>query len=244
MTKKEQHPKDTEADHHKTKGGHHKPHAAPDSRVVELDGDEDLALDDQIEQINAAAAEEAGGNAKTPNWEAICLAREKDHKELNERFLRMAADFENHRKRVARERNDLLKYGHEALLLELLPVKDDLELALKSAEESHHPEALLEGVKLILGKFTSSLQKFGVQAIPAKGEKFNPQFHEALSQFTTDQYPDESVMEEFKKGYTYYDRLLRPSQVVVAKNPTAAAEPAAEPAQAAAGEQEGETPTN
>lgn len=153
----------------------------------------------QLEDALAAKEVEAAGN-----WD---------------KFLRERADLENYRKRVQREKEEMLKYGNESLILEFLPAIDNLERALEhSGEESM--SAVLEGVKLTLTMLQSALKKYGVAPVESKqGTPFDPAFHQAMNQVeTADQEPN-TVVSEFQKGYLLNDRLLRPAMVSVAKAP-------------------------
>ena len=143
-------------------------------------------------------------------------------REAQERQLRAAAEFDNFRKRAAREREETVKLANERLLRELLPVVDNLERALGSGGETG---ALVEGVRLVHKQFVDALGRCGVKAFPSLGEKFDPTRHEALMQQETDQVPPDHVLAELVKGYVLNDKLVRPASVVVAKAPAA---PAAE----------------
>ena len=142
-----------------------------------------------------------------------------------DQLLRTSAEFENYRKRSARELQDFRKYANETLLKELLPVVDNLELAIKSArEEVSGQESLVNGVDLTLKEILRVLNKFGVQAVEALNKPFDPVFHQAMVGEESDKHPKNTVIQELQRGYTLHDRLLRPSMVVVAK-PKAAGRP-------------------
>lgn len=134
-----------------------------------------------------------------------------------DKFVRERADLENVRKRFQKEKEDLLKYGHETLLLEILPAVDNLERALSHVSEENCASAINEGVKLTLSMLVSSLKKFGVTPIEAAGTPFNPDFHQAMTQVESDEHEPNNVVQEFQKGYMLNDRLLRPAMVSVAK---------------------------
>ncbi len=134
-----------------------------------------------------------------------------------DRFLRLYAEFDNYRKRVAREKAELVRYGNEELLKELLPVLDNLERALEHAKRGGDPKAIVEGVGLILDQFQAVLKRFGVEPIRAIGEKFDPERHEAVGEQEAEGVEPGEVILEVQKGYMLNDRLLRPAKVVVAK---------------------------
>ena len=135
-----------------------------------------------------------------------------------DRLLRTTAEFENYKKRSARELQDFRKYANEALLKEMLPVVDNLELAAKTArEDGNGQESLADGIDLTLKEILRVLNKFGVQAVEALNQPFDPVFHQAVVGEESDKHPKNTVIQELQKGYTLHDRLLRPSMVVVAK---------------------------
>jgi len=141
-------------------------------------------------------------------------------KELEQKYLRTYADFENYRKRVAKEKEEVRQSTSELLLRELLEVKDHLEMALSHAKEtSVSPElkSLREGVGLTLKQLQNFLKKFGVDEINPLGEPFNPEFHEAIQQEAVAGFAPGAVSRVFQKGYVMNGRLLRPARVAVAQ---------------------------
>ncbi len=143
---------------------------------------------------------------------------EKAYAELQDKYIRLYAEFDNYKKRIAKEREENLKYSNESLLRELLPVLDNLENALKHAKDGGEFFPFVEGVRLTFNQFLSILYKFGVERIDSLNEKFNPMRHEAVD-YIEKEGEDGIVIEELRKGYTYYNRLLRPSLVIVSKSP-------------------------
>lgn len=153
--------------------------------------------------------------ASEPTLEELLAAKEKESKENWDKFVRERADLENYRKRVNREKEELLNYGNKSLLEEILPVVDNLERALSHAdEEAESP--LVEGIRMTHGILLSALKKFGVSAVESIGQPFNPDFHQAMTQVPSDQHPANTVVDEFQKGYLLKERLLRPAMVSVA----------------------------
>jgi molecular chaperone GrpE len=146
--------------------------------------------------------------------------RENDElKEKNNQLLRHVADVENFKKRLEKERADLRDFANESLLKDLLPVIDNLELALNHGRQQEAGSALLEGVENVLKGFLQAITKFGVTPIQSLGEKFDPAFHNAVMQQEDDSVEDQTVIQELQKGYLLKNRLLRPAMVVVARNP-------------------------
>ena len=145
-------------------------------------------------------------------------AKEEEAKETYDRLLRVSAEFENYKKRSAREMEDFRKFANQSLLKEMLSVVDNLELAINSANEKHKSESSLkEGLNLTLKEILRVFEKFNVTPIESKGKTFDPTYHEAVMQEETDEHPENTVISEMQKGYLIHDRLLRPAMVVVAK---------------------------
>lgn len=138
----------------------------------------------------------------------------------HDRLLRLSAEFENYKKRMDRQAEEFKKYANESLLKELLTVVDNLERAISSsdADKGVNSEAcVIEGVEMTLNEILKILKKFNVTPIEAKGKPFDPVYHEAMMQEESDEYPENTVINEFQKGYLIHDRLLRPAMVVVSK---------------------------
>lgn len=139
---------------------------------------------------------------------------------LYDKLLRRQAEFDNYRKRVERERSELYQHGREDVLLQFLPVVDNFERALSSLEESEgDAEALRRGVELIHKQFKDALSKLGLEPVEAVGKTFDPHVHEAVTTEATDKHKENTVIEEFQRGYKIGDRLLRPAKVKVAATP-------------------------
>ena len=151
--------------------------------------------------------------------EETLAVKEAEARNNWDKFLRERADLENYRKRVQREKEEILKYGNESLILEILPVIDNVERALSHASEEPHV-AIIEGIRLTHAMLLSTLKKFGVTPIEtAQGCPFDPSFHQAMHQVASSEFPPNSVVEELQRGYMINDRLLRPALVSVAAQP-------------------------
>lgn len=137
--------------------------------------------------------------------------------EINEKYVRLYADFENYRKRVAREKEELLKFAPEPLIFELLTVIDTLELALTHANDDDALDSLKKGIEMTLKEFSRVLERSGLKQIEAFGKPFDPEFHEAMTHTKRDDVKPGTVVEEFRKGYALYDKLIRASLVAVSK---------------------------
>lgn len=140
------------------------------------------------------------------------LRRERDA--LQDRLLRTAAEFDNYRKRMDRERRDLAEYTAGEVIKDLLPIIDNLERALQAAAQD---DTLRKGVELIHKQMLEALRKRGVTPIEALGADFDPNFHQAVIHEESAQHREGEVMEELQRGYVVGDRLLRPAMVKVAK---------------------------
>lgn len=172
----------------------------------------------EIETTEAAAPEEkvsAHAPEAVLSLEEQLAAKEKEAGENWDRFLRERADLENYRKRVGREKEELLNYGNKSLLEEILPVIDNLERALAHASDDGMG-AVVEGIRMTHAMLLTTLKKFNVTPIEAVGAPFDSAFHQAMAQIPTDQHEPNTVVEEFQKGYMLKERLLRPSMVTVA----------------------------
>jgi len=147
-------------------------------------------------------------------------AKAQEHWDL---LLRTTADFDNFKKRAARERQDAVKYANESLLQKLIPILDNFDMAITAAGNAKEgaAQSLQTGVNMILTQFRSALTEAGLEEIEAANKTFDPNFHEALSQQETADAPEGQVVQQLRKGYKLRDRLLRPATVVVAKKPSA-----------------------
>lgn len=166
---------------------------------------------DEASQV-PEGTEEAPADESTDPGDALA--------ELQNRLLRLQADFDNFRKRTRREKETWNRQAQEPIVLELLIVLDHFELALKDAEasESH------AGFQMIFDQFTTALKKFGVAAVQAEGEAFNPELHEAISHTSSDELAADQVLAQTRRGYVMGDKLIRPAQVVVSQGPGKAGE--------------------
>ena len=158
--------------------------------------------------------ENAGPETLTEAQEAIA--------ELNERIVRLTADFDNFRKRAQREKDEARQFANQGLLEKLLPVLDNFEMALTAVKDAD--PSLRDGVQMILDQLLSVLKESGVEPVDAMGQPFDPNLHEALSQEETTEVEEGTVVQQVQRGYKLNDRLVRPARVVVAKAPGAAEE--------------------
>lgn len=157
---------------------------------------------------------EAENTAGQPDTQAADATADNTGSEWQDRYVRLAAEFDNFKRRTNREKEDLLKYGNSQLLTTLLPILDNLDRTLAVAETSE-PEALIKSLKLVHKNLQNTLEKEGVQALEAMGQPFDSELHEAIASMPTDD-PDKKgkVIEVIEKGYQYNERVIRYAKVI------------------------------
>jgi molecular chaperone GrpE len=145
--------------------------------------------------------------------------KEENIKTLQDKLLYLQADFENFKKLKIKEKQEILMFGNEVLIRQLLPVLDNLERALEHVSKTEDFKSIEEGVEITLNEFLKVLEKSGVTRVDALGKKFDPNIHEALYQEERDDLEPDTIVSEFQKGYMLNGRLIRPSRVSVSKKP-------------------------
>jgi molecular chaperone GrpE len=197
-----------------------------DDDAYEIDADDpQLVMDPDPSEGGTEIASGASANAEEPaaaqpelQSQIDALAQEKAA--LYDQLLRRQAEFENYRRRVDRERGETHQKARADVLVELLPVLDNFERALASLQTRGADAAgLRHGIELIHRQFKDALTKFGLQPVEALGQTFDPHLHEAVTIEPTDEHKENTVIEEFERGYKLGDRLLRPAKVKVASSP-------------------------
>jgi molecular chaperone GrpE len=181
-------------------------------------GEEMKPQENNVAADAEAAVVEEGALSVTKQLEEALAQKTAEASANWDKYLRERADLENYRKRVQREKEELLKYGNESLLLEVLPAVDSMEMALSHATEES-ASAVIEGVNLTLTMLVSVLKKFGVTPVESKGKPFDPAFHQAMTQVESAECAPNTIIDEFQKGYMLNDRLLRAALVSVATAP-------------------------
>lgn len=166
---------------------------------------------------NTAKAEE---NKETEQTEAKEVSKDNElqakYDELNNKYIRLAADFENFRKRQAQEREDLLKYGAVNTLKQLIEVLDNFDRGQKAVENIEDCQKVKDSFNLVMKQMKDTLTKLGLEVIETKGKEFDPNFHEAVMQTPTSEHPEGTIINELQKGYKVGDKVLRASLVNVA----------------------------
>jgi len=161
---------------------------------------------------NPAASEDAGATAQDPAAEA------EKYRDL---AMRTAADFDNFRKRAAREKEDSIRFANSSLLGDLLPLIDNFELGLDAAKSAPGADAILQGLGMVARQFRDFLTSSGVTEIPTEGADFDPNLMEAVGHENDPAVPEGKVLRQTRRGYKLRDRLLRPASVFVSKGPAA-----------------------
>ena len=142
---------------------------------------------------------------------------EENARENQDKYVRLYAEFENYRKRVLKDKEDLKYASEEKVIREVLPLLDALQLGLQHAEQTSDLTALLEGMRLMHKQVQSTIEKLGLEVFSSSGKVFDPHIHEAVAHQESDQHAPDTVIQEYRSGYKFRGKLLRPSMVVVAK---------------------------
>ena len=176
-----------------------------------------LVTDDDEEKRSAPSAEaspEDQGDGEDP-----MAGLQADLDRFRDLAARSQADFENYKKRCAREKNEAIKYSNTSLLEKLIPIIDNFELGLAAARGEGEKSPIYSGMSLVLKQLKDFLVANGLQPIEAVGQKFDPNLHEAIANEPSDDVPEGMVTRQTRRGYRFKDRLLRPSGVVVSSGP-------------------------
>jgi molecular chaperone GrpE len=191
-----------------------------EKKTIKIKTESEEAESNKIEPQSTPPDEQSikGEENRITELEAKLEAKEKEAEEIYDRFLRASAEFDNFKKRASREMEEFRKFANQSLIKEMLSVVDNLELAMNSTDgHKAIDKDLLQGLVMTHKEILKVFEKFNVKPIDAKGQPFDPAFHEAVMQEETGDSPKNTVTNELQKGYMIHDRLLRPSMVVVAK---------------------------
>ncbi len=180
----------------------------------EIEDTEEASMTD--DSLDSEIDLESGEDTEVEGRDPVDVLKEELTEQRNE-FLRYQAETENFKKRMRKEKEDFSRFANEKLLKELILIKDNLERALSAPNATI--ESLKEGLDMILKQFDSFMEKENVESIAAVGEKFDPAVHEVLCQVDSEEHEDNTVTEEYSKGYHLNGRILRPAKVVVSKRP-------------------------
>lgn len=183
-------------------------------KLVEGTTEDNLMVDEE-EKSSSISVQDSESQVK--KLEEKVKQLEAEVADYVDTLKRVQAQFENYKKRIKKEFDTFTQISTHKLVKELLPVLDNLERALSSAESTDDKGKIIEGVKLIYDQFKQALEKEGLKAIDPAGDRFDPYFHEAIMQVESDEHEDNTVVEVFQKGYLINDHLLRPAIVKVSK---------------------------
>lgn len=180
--------------------------------VVKDENNENIAEEtSQDEKI-----EDNSNTDKDSNCEKADNKLQEEYDKLNQQYIRLAADFDNYRKRQEQERENLVKYGTEIALKKMLEVLDNFDRGAKALESVEDCEKVKESFDLVHKQVITTLSKLGLEEIKAIGEEFDPNYHEAVMQTPTSEHPENTVINELQKGYKMGDKVIRPTMVNVA----------------------------
>jgi molecular chaperone GrpE len=189
----------------------------PFKKAVENENIEEIKVEEALEQDAVENSEEEIQEAKEEVEEKN--EWQEKYETLNNQYIRLAADFDNFRKRQEAERESLLKYGAESTVKKLIEVLDNFDRGIKAIETVEDCEKVKECYNLAYKNFNDVLSKIGLEVIKAEGEEFDPNLHEAVMQTPTDEKPENIIIAELQKGYKLGDKVLRPTLVNVATAP-------------------------
>ena len=188
---------------------------------------ENEAISNEVEVDSSIPTEESEVTVEEPiilePIEALEKELQETKDELDEqkdKFIRLQAETDNFRKRLSREKEEFSQYANERLFKGLIPIFDNFERALE--DPSNEIKSLKEGLDMTLKQFSTFLEKENIEPIKAIGEKFNPELHEALTSEESNDHEEDTIISQFVKGYKINNRVLRPSQVIIAKKPAVA----------------------
>lgn len=185
------------------------------------------------ETTTPGATPAAGGGAESPETPAAPPITPAELEDLRkraakadehlDRLMRTMADFENYKKRAAREKQDTARFANESLLQRLIPVLDSFDMALAAVQGSRNPgmEPIQAGISMVQQQFKSAVAEAGLEEIEAGGQMFDPNIHEAVSQQDSAEAPEGQVLQQLRRGYRFRERLLRPASVIIARKPAA-----------------------
>jgi len=167
---------------------------------------------DPLSEGTSSTMDEAGLVAEL---QQALTAKTAEVNGLNDKYLRLAAEFDNYKRLIQRDQRDQIRFGNEQLLKELLPVVDNLERAIKASRDGGGSDVLIQGVDLTLKQLTGALTKFHVTPIQTIGQPFDPATHQAVTSVASEKVPEQHVADELQRGYRLHDRILRAAMVSV-----------------------------
>jgi molecular chaperone GrpE len=173
----------------------------PEESNLENSGQEEIKAENKLEQSDSKIAD-----------------LEIQVKELQDKLLRKAAEFENYKRRTENDQFNLINYAAESFIIKLLPIVDDFQRSMDHIDDLEKSKSVKDGIKLVYEKLQKLLNEQGVKKMETKGEPFNVEFHDALMQKKDDSVPPHTVVEEIEPGYLYREKVLRHAKVIVSED--------------------------
>ena len=170
---------------------------------------------DALTPDNGSATKDIGDTGLVSELQLALAAKAEEVTGLNDKYLRLAAEFDNYKRLAQRDQRDQIRFGNEHLLKELLPVVDNLERAIKSSREGAGSDVLIQGVDLTLKQLTGALTRFYVVPVETIGRPFDPATHQSVTSVASETVPKQHVVNEFQRGYLLHDRILRAAMVSI-----------------------------
>ena len=179
------------------------------------DAEKEIELKDETSLDQDSIEEDTEDNTGVDDEKSVAELEDRIH-ELEDTLLRKVAEFENYKRRTENDQMNLIKYSAESFILKILPVFDDLGRSVNHLDDSND-QSFKDGLKLVYDKFTKILDEQGVKKIEAKGNEFDVDYHEALMQQPSNEFPANTVLEEVETGYIYKDKVIRHAKVIVSQ---------------------------
>jgi molecular chaperone GrpE len=170
---------------------------------------------DALTPDNGSAAKDIGDIGQVSELQLALAAKAEEVTALNDKYLRLAAEFDNYKRLAQKDQRDQIRFGNEHLLKELLPVVDNLERAIKSSREGAGSDVLIQGVDLTLKQLAGALAKFYVVPVETIGRPFDPATHQSVASVASETVPKQHVVDELQRGYLLHDRILRAAMVSI-----------------------------
>ena len=172
-------------------------------------------IDDLDPLSQSASSETTEEDSLIEKLQQALAEKAEEAKNLNDKYLRLAAEFDNYKRLIQRDQRDQIRFGNEQLLKELLPVVDNLERAIKASRNGGTSDVLIQGVDLTLKQLTGALTRFHVIPVETAGQPFDPAKHQAVTSVASEKVPERHIVDEFQRGYLLHDRILRAAMVSV-----------------------------
>jgi len=170
---------------------------------------------DDLDPLSQGTSSSSEEDSLVAQLQQTLAAKTEEAKGVNDKYLRLAAEFDNYKRLTQRDQRDQIRFGNEQLLKELLPVVDNLERAIKASREGGSGEVLMQGVELTLKQLTGALTRFHVTPIETIGKPFDPATHQSVTSVASEKVPEQHVVDEFQRGYLLHDRILRAAMVSI-----------------------------